>query len=841
MRLVVHPLKDPAAGCRRLLDTHTPMKTHRFRRLSTICALPALFSIHLAAAAVIPAALPPVDAAKPVAKDKPVKVYIQSGQSNSLGFGRIDGAAPLYARVFLSADPSAVDCQMPVKGTAMMKMGVYESTDLNGLPVALGTTAAKIPAGEVKAQIEVPISGVFHFHPSQGLGRCVVTVNGQEAYRTEGDDKPVFTGVQLEKGRRYPITVKAQLEGSAALWAEKVDLKGLGDLRWVTTDLGKFKSLVTNDGKWVERPDAVLCDAYMGKGNYAPLGAPACGPTFGPELGFGWVLAEFHDEPVIVMKADIGNRSLGWDILPPGSERYTFEGKEYPGYGETLDKDGKVVKHDGGEGWYAGKQYDDYTASIHAVLDHFAEKFPQYADQGFEVAGFVWWQGHKDGPNPAHNARYEQNLVNLIKAWRKEFKAPNATWAIATVGFHGKEMPEHYVKIAEAQLAVADPKRHPELAGTVKTIDTRPFWRPAGASPKNQDYHYNHNAETYMLVGDALGRATVEMKGGQAEYPSGAMDPSIDFIPDLPSLRGAEVAALSPALQPILLDDMIQGFVQTADKVPSYLRKGLPLADVLAQKQPVGRKKDEMPYNLSCQLDVMIELYQLAGVEDYSWKPVDPSSLEAEWNYLTLTPAGAPDPKTQVNYRPVELPAAIADWYAPSFDAAAAGWKKGKAPFGQKNGELAPVMASCSETYCRCNTKPNTLWDKDLLLMRTTMKMPEFDPAKRYRLVVGGGGHPWSGDGYALYIDGKLVSEMKEGYYKSGGDARGVFLFDEMQKAYAGKEVTVAIKGFLRRSGFRGNPAPPVGHLNAWIESAVLSPPAVEALTVLTPTEGTKK
>ena len=111
--------------------------------------------------------------------------------------------------------------------------------------------------------------------------------------------------------------------------------------------------------------------------------------------------------------------------------------------------------------------------------------------------------------SPAHNARYEENLVNLIKAWRKEFNAPNAPWAIATVGFHGENMPENYVKIAEAQLNVADPKRHPELAGTVKTIDTRPFWRDASISPKNQDYHYNHNAETYMLVGDALGRAMV--------------------------------------------------------------------------------------------------------------------------------------------------------------------------------------------------------------------------------------------------------------------------------------------------------------------------------------------
>ena len=97
----------------------------------------------------------------------------------------------------------------------------------------------------------------------------------------------------------------------------------------------------------------------------------------------------------------------------------------------------------------AGKQYDDFTTSIRAVLDNFGERYPQYKDQGYEIAGFVWWQGHKDGPDPGHNAHYEQNLVNLIKAWRKEFKAPNAPWTIATVGFHGREMVEHYVKIAQ--------------------------------------------------------------------------------------------------------------------------------------------------------------------------------------------------------------------------------------------------------------------------------------------------------------------------------------------------------------------------------------------------------
>lgn len=43
------------------------------------------------------------------------------------------------------------------------------------------------------------------------------------------------------------------------------------------------------------------------------------GATIGPELGIGWTLRNFTDQPVMLLKACIGDRSLGWDLLPPGS------------------------------------------------------------------------------------------------------------------------------------------------------------------------------------------------------------------------------------------------------------------------------------------------------------------------------------------------------------------------------------------------------------------------------------------------------------------------------------------------------------------------------------------
>jgi hypothetical protein len=807
-------------------------------------------------AQVIPVDLPPPDA-NPVAKDKPVKVYILSGQSNMLGFGRVDGTKPFYPYVFLSADPSVQPTRLPVNDAAVLPFGVFKSSDPEATPggtasiyrgaydpkadyaamkpvreqdIALGAVSADLPTIDgphtvvVRAYIEVPYDGSYTIQPGMGPSRhAVVQLDGLEVYRMEPGAEAVRGKASLKAGQRYPIQITYLESGSAALWMEMVDRKGMGDLRWVVNELGRFRNLIDAEGNWTVRPDVMLNDAYMGKGKSEPLSAAACGPTFGPELGFGFVMGTFHDEPVIVMKADIGNRSLGWDILPPGSESYTYDGIVHPGYGETMETAGSGKKYEG-DGWYAGKQYDDFTASIRAVLDNFAQRYPEYAEQGFEVAGFVWWQGHKDGPNPAHNSRYEQNMVNLIKAWRKEFNAPNAPWAIATVGFHGDNMPEHYVRIAEAQLAVADPQRHPELAGTVKTIDTRPFWRGPEVSPMNQDYHYNHNAETYMLTGDALGRAMVELKGGKVEYPSGQLHPSVKAIPFMAPATREQVEQISVAMQPIVLDRLIPDYVAAAPGTPAYRRHGLPIQSIVH-----GQAPDKLSALLTSQLDELNNYYDLIGIRDYRWQRFGPPMQQAQWYYHTFDPPERKEDSKGDRYRAVTLPEGMDHWYAVDFDPAAAGWSLGQAPFGQRDGRQVALRADCSNPHCGCSITPNTLWDKEVLLIRQRFEIPAFDPSKRYRIVVGGAGHTWSGEGFALYVNGNLVSEATGGYYKDGGGARGTYIHKALQPQVESSTVTIAVKAFLRQNHHRNHPAPPSGHLSVWMEEATL-PPSVLSL-----------
>ncbi|MDX1945468.1 MAG: zinc-dependent peptidase [Pirellulaceae bacterium] len=319
-----------------------------------------------------------------------------------------------------------------------------------------------------------------------------------------------------------PIQVYIMLGQSNMLGFGRVGPKETkGSLEHLVKEKGKYPHLVDSAGKWITRQDVRYVHVmdqrgvdYKNMEKFGDVRNEWLTPngSFGPELGFGQVVGDYHDEPVLLLKACIGNRSLGWDLLPPGSERFEFEGKIYAGYKDVAnfwDKgaEPKPVP------WYAGRQYDADTAHAKAVLKNLTKYYPGYQGQGFKVAGFVWWQGHKD-QSPALAGRYEQNLVHLIKTLRKDFDAPDAKFVLATgCGNPGRE--SFGLQIAEAQLAVdGDKGKYPEFKGNVKSVDTRDLWREADVSPSNQGYHYNHNAETYYETGERLGQAVTSLLKG---------------------------------------------------------------------------------------------------------------------------------------------------------------------------------------------------------------------------------------------------------------------------------------------------------------------------------------
>ena len=306
----------------------------------------------------------------------------------------------------------------------------------------------------------------------------------------------------------------------------------------VTPELGSlYPFLVDDAGKETVRQDVRNVSVMEKRGNmsvYRNEWLSLAGKNkIGIEMGIGHQLGNAIDAPVMVLKSSIGNRSLGWDLLPPGSKRALVEVTEkdgtkatkvVAGYKEAPDvwdadpakgvdtppppfvdkKTGKPIE------WYAGKQWDDDIANAKKILEDLKTYYPDA--KGYEVAGFIWWQGDKDRYNAAHASRYEENLVTLINALRKEFNAPNAKFVCGTLGQTAKDAPAGNDKmIFDAQMAVdGESGKHPEFKGNVATVYTNPLSK-GGAS----NGHYNGNAETYMNVGLALGEAMAKLVTGK--------------------------------------------------------------------------------------------------------------------------------------------------------------------------------------------------------------------------------------------------------------------------------------------------------------------------------------
>jgi len=309
-----------------------------------------------------------------------------------------------------------------------------------------------------------------------------------------------------------PVQVYILLGQSNMVGAGKITGDSEGSLTYAIQEKGKYPYLVDDEGNWTERKD-VRYARVMGSGTGAPRQfnnewMAIKGGKIGPEYGIGNYVGEATDAPVLILKSCIGNRSLGWDLLPPGSEGYEFEDNgvvyQYAGYKQSPLRWEKGTQPEPIT-WYAGMQYDGDIANAKAVLEKIQEYYPDAKE--YEVAGFFFWQGDKDRYNAGHAAHYEQNLVALIAALRKDFNAPKAKFVCATLGQTEKGAEGNEGLILNAQLAVdGESGKYPEFKGNVATVYTNPISQ-GGAS----NGHYGGNAETYMDVGEAMGKAMVKL------------------------------------------------------------------------------------------------------------------------------------------------------------------------------------------------------------------------------------------------------------------------------------------------------------------------------------------
>lgn len=229
----------------------------------------------------------------------------------------------------------------------------------------------------------------------------------------------------------------------------------------------------------------------------------------GPEIGIGHQLGHHTDAPVLILKSCIGNRSLGWDLLPPGIEAYEYNGKLNPGYRGTPEDPKGNTGGDMSKGWYAGCQYDGDVASAKHILENLDKYYP--GATGYEVKGFFWWQGCKDKGNDAHAERYGIHLAQLVRALRKDFNAPDAFFVSASIGETKIDAGGNEGKMLQALKALAESKDD-EFKGKAGFVYAHPLVLGGGSCG-----HYSNNVQAYMNVGEAMGKAMVDLLKNNAD------------------------------------------------------------------------------------------------------------------------------------------------------------------------------------------------------------------------------------------------------------------------------------------------------------------------------------
>ena len=285
-----------------------------------------------------------------------------------------------------------------------------------------------------------------------------------------------------------------------------VGLGKIASLEAAVKEKKKYLYLVDEAGNWTERKDVRNVFIMSGKLQHNDWMSVNNRKNLGVEYAIGHYLGYVTDAPVMILKSCIGNRSLGWDLLPPGSEPWEYGGKMIPGYRGTPGNPKGNGEKVAGE-WYAGKQYDDDVEGAKKVLSELDKYYP--GAKNYEVAGFFFWQGEKDCGSDSDAERYEINLVRFIRQLRKDFNAPSAKFVLATLGEAKKGGGGNKGKVTDAQLAVdGNNGKYPEFKGNVACVYSNPFCH--GGSGNS---HYGGNAETYMDVGEAMGRAMAAMVG----------------------------------------------------------------------------------------------------------------------------------------------------------------------------------------------------------------------------------------------------------------------------------------------------------------------------------------
>lgn len=221
----------------------------------------------------------------------------------------------------------------------------------------------------------------------------------------------------------------------------------------------------------------------------AGYGAKARGPKIGPEFTFGIYAEKLLDEPILIIKTAWGGKSLHTDFRPPSAGPYEFNEKQL----ETFNKQNKeVAKIKAEKAKATGHHYRLMIDHVKKVLGDIKRVYPQYdRKQGYQLAGFVWFQGWNDmvdrGTYPTRDQpggydQYSRLMAHFIRDVRKDLSAPKLPFVIGVMGVggptdeYGPDQQRYKSVHQNFRDAMAAPAALPEFKGNVFVVLTEKYW-----------------------------------------------------------------------------------------------------------------------------------------------------------------------------------------------------------------------------------------------------------------------------------------------------------------------------------------------------------------------------
>jgi len=197
-----------------------------------------------------------------------------------------------------------------------------------------------------------------------------------------------FTGLSLQafqpKGKPVLVFILAgqsNMEGQGFIAADPKRNGGKGSLEYLLNDAAtrkNFAHLKASDGGWKKREDVFI--SYLDRKGPLTVGYGARNDRIGPELGFGWVVGDASDQPVLLVKCAWGGKSLAVDFRPPSAGKIPYALGKKPQ--EEIEKNPELV----------GRYYRETLALVKAALADVRNLVPG-SDGTYQIAGFAWHQG----------------------------------------------------------------------------------------------------------------------------------------------------------------------------------------------------------------------------------------------------------------------------------------------------------------------------------------------------------------------------------------------------------------------------------------------------------------